>query len=165
MARREHSTETFGTIGGSRPDDDIEPYEAYADATSYDYGYEEAAGPPAARILWGRVALLAGGVIVAFLLGRMTADGGIPETRYQQAVDAKEAAQADLSNSQDELTAETNRADAAEQKVQDLQAQVDAATTTDTGTTTDTAADEGKTYVVQPGDTFRGLANKFYDDP
>ncbi|HEU4480312.1 MAG TPA: LysM peptidoglycan-binding domain-containing protein [Actinomycetota bacterium] len=121
----------------------------------YDWEYDE---QPRDRpkVLWGRVAILGALVLAAFLLGRITKSGGIPESR---------------------LTAANERVTELEQEVADLETELAAVpvappadTTTDE--TTDPAAEEEdtttdvatETYVVKPNDTLTIIAEKVYGD-
>lgn len=119
-----------------------------------DYDYEpEAYG---GRILWGRVAVLAFVLLLAFLLGRCTAGGGIPERELTEAQET--IAQLEQEN-------ETLR-----QEVAALSAgqQADDPPPSGQDSETDEVDDEeqaSQTYVVQPGDSLSSIAQEFYGDP
>jgi nucleoid-associated protein YgaU len=101
---------------------------------------------PATHVLWGRVAALALVLATAFLLGRLSVDsreaGGELE-RLQSALEEERAAN-------DELRAEL--------------AEAPAESPSPSPTTEQGSPDEGRTYVVKPGDTLRGIAARFYGD-
>ena len=130
----------------------LDPYEPDP-AAEYDWDDEPATEKP--RILWGRVAVLGGMLLLAFLLGRATKGGGIPS---EQLTEARQEIQA--------LEAENEALE------EELASAPDATAGTETGAPTegtetegtDTSV-EGKTYVVEPGDSLTTIAVKFYDDP
>lgn len=130
----------------------FKPYEP-EDPNGYDYdeyAYEESRG---GRILWGRIALLAIGLLIAFFLGRATAGGGTDESELKEL-------RAELSAAEEEN----------EQLQQDLDAAQAAAKTDETpdATATDAAEDEEEaepqTYTVRRGDTLRGIAQTYCGD-
>lgn len=124
---------------------------------SYDWDYDdEPQRKP--RVLWGRIALLAAFLLVAFLIGRASAPGGISQTRFQQVVDERdelreenEALQAAAAQEEAEATTDETAAPTNEQ--------------TSEGTSTEESSVEGETYVVESGDTLRGLSRQFYGTP
>ena len=136
--------------------DTFKPYEP-EDPAGYEYdeyAYEESRG---GRILWGRVALLGLGLILAFLLGRWTAGGGGDEGEVKELRAQLSAAQQESEQLEEELTAARAAAESVETP--------DDAATDDA---TDDAADEEietQTYTVQPRDTLRGIAQTFCGDP
>lgn len=123
---------------------------------SYEWDYEEERTPTG--ILWGRVLALAAMLILAFVLGRASAPSGVPS-------DEVERLQTRLQVTQDELA--RLEADAGQQPQGTA-----SPTTSPTTQATDDAAEgdaetEGDTlvYTVKSGDSFRGLAEEFYNDP
>ncbi len=136
----------------------FEPYEGTDDAAdTFDYGYdpEPETDKPGGQILWGRVAALGAGILIAFLLGRMTGGG-------------------DTGISKADLEAANAKADAAQVQIDDLQQQLDEAIAAnetpdnsgDNSNSGDGSTEEkAQTYVVKSGDTLRLIAQDFYDDP
>lgn len=149
----------------TEPFEAYEPYQAYeptADDSDYDWDYDEEPqreGEPM-NILWGRVAILGVALLLAFLFGRATKDGGVSpseltsaERRVQSLQTENEDLRAQLA-AQPEVTDPVDTAPAEEE------------------TTTEAPADEaesteivGQTYTVERGDTLRGIAQEFYGDP
>jgi hypothetical protein len=150
-----------GTDMAMREHDQLEPYES--SDPGYDWDYEpEDHSRNLPNILWGRVAVLGAVVLLAFLIGRMTAGGdGVSQERLT-------AAQQDARDARAE-------ADRLQTENDELQAQLDAANAANTGDTggDTTEGEEGEgtdptaeveEYTVQPGDTFNMIAERFYDD-
>lgn len=143
----------------------LEPYRPdplHPDDESYDWDYEEDhVERRPMQILWGRVALLSGIVLVAFFLGRMTGgSGGIPASDLKEARDQVGALE-------EENAALATEVAALQQQNAELQDQI-AAPPADT---TDTTASEGdantitgQRYTVKSGDTLTSIAEKFYGD-
>ena len=133
----------------------FKPYEP-EDPSGYEYdeyAYEESRG---GRILWGRVALLGVGLLIAFFLGRMTA-GGSDEGELKDLRAELSAAKEENEQLQQDLTA----AQAAVEPVETP------GTTPTDGATDDPAEEEPEpqTYTVRRGDTLRGIAQTFCGDP
>ena len=142
-----------------------EPLEPYEPAGSHDleweYDQEHEEQP---RVLWGRVAVLAGMLLLAFFIGRMTKSTGVPESDLTKA----ETRVTELEQQNDDLKTELAAAQAAEEKDT---TEGDEAVAED-GTSEETAADpaaageaEGMNYTVKPGDTLTTIAAEFYNDP
>ncbi|MGH2813109.1 MAG: LysM peptidoglycan-binding domain-containing protein, partial [Actinomycetota bacterium] len=115
---------------------------------SYDWDYEEERRGP--KILWGRVAALGLALVLAFLLGRVTAGGDDDSERVADLRTELRSTQAELEQARDELAAVENEP-------------------TGTPATPDETPAEGEgaaaqTYEVQPGDTLRDIAERFYQD-
>lgn len=124
----------------------LDPYEP---ESSYDWDYgEPEARPGKPKVLWGRIGTLAAALIVAFLVGRLSAPDVDPrlETRVTS-----------LEEANDELTQENEDL---EQQLRNLPAAQPTVQASDQPDDTDTV-----TYIVKPGDTLRGIAQKFYCDP
>jgi nucleoid-associated protein YgaU len=144
-----------------REQDSLEPYEP--SDPGYDWDYEpEDHSRNMPNIIWGRVAVLGAVVLLAFLIGRMTAGGGgVPEERLTSA-------RSDLRDARAQVT--------------DLQGQVeglekDLAAAQNPDTTEDPNADDdtegggegedtptGEEYVIKAGDTLNTIAIEFYGD-
>lgn len=131
-----------------------EPLDPYEPDESLGWD-DEPAAEDKPRILWGRVAVLGGMLILAFLLGRATKSAGVPESELTAS---REQVQ--------ELRAENQALE------EELASIPDATVVPDTGDTETETGDEtsetgvaGKTYVVEAGDTLTTIAQKFYDDP
>lgn len=137
----------------------------------FDYdGAEDFGG----RILWGRIAVFGGALLLALILGRCTAGGGgVPEERFSEIA---------ASNSEAQAALESNTAAIAElqQRLAEAQAQAQAGTpggtpatpgadgttaTTAPGTAPTTDAAGNRVYEVQPGDTLSTIAEAVYGDP
>ncbi|HEX3327567.1 MAG TPA: LysM domain-containing protein [Actinomycetota bacterium] len=104
---------------------------------------------PRGRILWGRLIALAVALLIAFLVGRATAGGGggVSAAQYSQVKSDLAAARAQLAN-----------------RVTPGATPTAPATSPSPSTSTTPGAASGTTYVVKPGDTLRGIAEKFYGD-
>lgn len=125
-----------------------ESFDAYEGDASYEWDYDEEPRKP--KVLWGRVVALIAFLVLAFMLGRATAGGGVAQGR----VDALERQLA-------ELEAENEQLQDAAQAI--LSEPTPEPTPTEPATTT-TVEGEGESYVVKDGDTLRAIALKFYGD-
>lgn len=127
-----------------------QPFEPEPDPAYDDWGdYED----PRPKILWGRVAVLGGAMLIAFLLGRAMAPDGIPQSRLTAAQGESEELQSELDQlstelrqTRRELTALQNSPPPAEEPEPEPQ-------------------ESPTVYTVKSGDTLLGLAQEFYDDP
>jgi nucleoid-associated protein YgaU len=127
-----------------------EPFEPYQPEPEYDWDYDdEPRAQP--KILWGRVVALGAVLLLAFFMGRTTADEGIPQSQLTSL-------QSDLED--------------AEAEIEDLQAELDqrpATLPTVDESPTDTQSPTGnvdvQVYTVKSGDTLVGIAEKLYGDP
>lgn len=128
-----------------------QPFEPEPDPAYDDWGdYED----PRPKILWGRVAVLGGAMLIAFLLGRAMAPDGIPQSRLTAAEGETDDLQSEveqlsteLRQTRRQLTALQNSPPPAEEEPEPK-------------------PEESPTvYTVEPGDTLLGLAQEFYDDP
>jgi outer membrane murein-binding lipoprotein Lpp len=141
--------------------DTMEPYEPSEDA--YDWDYDGEPGEhQAPTILWGRVAVLGAAILLAFLVGRLTA-GGVPEedlNRVRSERDDARAQVADLQAEVDTLQAELETAQNPTETPPADEEQDPAA-----GEEDPTAGEESTTYTVQSGDTLQGIAEEVYCDP
>jgi nucleoid-associated protein YgaU len=132
-----------------------EPLEPYQPDAASDLEWDEehdAAYKP--KVLWGRVVVLGGMLILAFLLGRATKGDGIPTSELNAAKEQIQTLEEENRSLEEELAsapvapaetapAETEPADPAEE----------------------TTVVEGQTYFVKSGDTLTTIAQKFYGDP
>jgi len=129
---------------GDRLTETYPPYEAGDEAYEWDYNERQR---PGGKILWGRVVVLAVGLFLAFLLGRTTAPEGIPASRVS-------ALQDDIGELQ--------------QENEELQAVLAEPTNEPTDAATPAEEEEpvepGESYVVEKGDTLRGIAETYCGD-
>jgi hypothetical protein len=154
MRDRDHRTDT------------MEPYEPSDEAYDWDYEGEPSPHHPA-TILWGRVAVLGAAILVAFLLGRMTAGGGVPQEDLDRVRAERDDAQAQVADLQAEVDGLTTQLEEAQAAGTDPEADTGAATgdTTDDTDGTDTGTQaQSEAYVVEPGDSLRSIAEEFYGD-
>jgi hypothetical protein len=132
----------------------LEPYEP-ADA-GYDWDFnEESEGRTMPNILWGRVAVLGAGLLLAFLLGRLTAGGGdVSQEDFDQVRAERDEAQQEVADLRDQL--------------EQAQAQTPTPNPTATETPAGGAGEQEpanvETYTIEPGDTLRTIAEEFYGD-
>ncbi len=124
-----------------------EPYPPYEPEETYEWDYDDRPRP-GGKILWGRVLALAVALFLAFLLGRGTApSSGAPASRIEA-----------LQDEIDQLQKEND-------DLQGLLAEPSPSPTTiDTTDNEDDTAVQGETYVVERGDTLRGIAETFCGD-
>ena len=138
----------------------IEPFQTYEPEPDpgYDWDYEPEDHRPRPKILWGRLISLVAFMILAFFVGRMTVDEGIPqETVDKLRTDLAVAEeQADAAAAQAEQF-KTQR-DAARDEIRELNAATDAEGVQEPAT----EGGETKTYVVKSGDTLTEISKKFY---
>ena len=140
----------------------IEPYRPPEPDPTYEFDveyddYAEDAPAGAPRVLWGRIAIFAGALLLAFLLGRASAPEGVPAADLRQArAEARDA----------RVEAEALRGEIAV-----LQTEAEALDEEKTNAAEDEAAaseqpsePENETYVVQAGDTLTTIAEDFYGD-
>jgi LysM repeat protein len=139
----------------------IEPFQSYepeADS-GYDWDYEPEDHRPRPKILWGRLISLAAFVLIAFFVGRMTVDEGIPQETVDQL--------------RTDLAVAEEQADAAEAQSEQFRAQRDAARNeireinegaVDPEGEQPPATEGGKSklYVVKSGDTLTEISKRFY---
>jgi nucleoid-associated protein YgaU len=128
----------------------LAPYEPEPEP-SYEWDYEdERSSRP--KVLWGRIVILAIVLILAYLLGRSTAPGGIPEATLEQA----RAESAQLEEENQALADEVEDLEAAQESP-------DPTTTTVAGGTDETG--DAETYTVRRGDTLTSIAQDVCEDP
>lgn len=135
-----------------------QPLEPYEPDPSSEYGWDD--DPETAehkpKILWGRVAILGGMVLLAFLLGRSMASDGIPRSQLVAAEERIEALETENQALEEELASAPV---ATEDPSAGAETEPDATGTDETG-----AGAGSKTYVVESGDTLTTIAEKFYGD-
>jgi nucleoid-associated protein YgaU len=149
MAMRDRSTEH------------LEPYEPADPGYEWEYDDERAGRAPA--ILWGRVAVLALFLLLAFLIGRITAggDSGIAQARFNEVRAERDAA------SDRVASLETQVADL-EQQIADTETenQTPPEEESPTGDEEPAAEEpEGEPYTIESGDTLVTIAEEYYDNP
>lgn len=117
---------------------------------------------PPANVLWGRVATAIVVVLLAFGLGRCTAEGGVPE----EDVAALEAEVEQLQATNDQLQGEVDRlTQAADAPDPAAPAEpTDAPTTEPTTPPAPVEGEPGGTWTVGPGDTLQAIALDVYGD-
>ena len=138
---------------------ETESFTPYEPQTSYDWDYGEEPqkggdrGGRVPNVLWGRLVALGLLTLIVFLIGRWSAPDGV---------------------STEELRELRSQVTAAEEEVAELRAALAAqpsptpSPSVTVGEQTDEAEDpefDGETYVVQSGDTMRGIAERFCGDP
>jgi LysM domain len=148
MRDRDHRTET------------MEPYEPSDDAYEWDYDGDPSDHHPP-TILWGRVAVLGGAILIAFLLGRLTAPGGVSQDSFDTVKAQRDDAQAQADN----LQAQVDDLTAAQDETQDQATPTpNASPTPDTGDNQAAGDEASTTYTVKAGDTLRDVAKAVYCD-
>jgi outer membrane murein-binding lipoprotein Lpp len=140
----------------------IDPYEPPEDP-AYDWEYDdEPAYRRGPRVLWGRLVVLGVVLLVAFLIGRATGGGGIPQEDLNAARAERNDAQTQVQDLQQEVAQLENQNEALQNSLEEAEA---AETPTDTTGEEDTAEEPaGETYVIQQDDTLRDIAIEFYGD-
>lgn len=116
------------------------------------------------QVLWGRLAVFGVALLVTFLLGRGCASG-VPQDDLDEAreqVSALSERNTELEQQLEAMTSDTSETpedESTETPADDEEAG------TDGGTTEETTAGEGtRIYTVQPRDTLRSIAQRFYGD-
>lgn len=144
------------------PTKPFQPYESATTDDAFDYGYDEPEPRrPGSDIIWGRVAILGALVLLAFLIGRTTAGGGVSQAEFDQAKATAAEADTQIEDLQQQIVA--------------LQEQLNAEDTSGTGTQGDGSGNENpngggettgqaETYIVESGDTLQTIAEQFYGD-
>jgi nucleoid-associated protein YgaU len=139
------------------------------DEQSQEWDSEEEPGP---RVLWGRVAALAGIVLLAFLIGRATAGDGVPTRdmkRAERQLGALETENEDLRSQVALLETGALDPNAPPAELDGTVALPDedaiAAETAEGGSENDAGTKvEGLNYVVKQNDSLSKIARKFYGD-
>src|SRR4051812_46699186 len=128
-------------------DRDTEGFTPYEPQPTYDWDVAEEK-PERPNILWGRAIVLGAVLLIAFFIGRASAPDGVPD----EQVKALRAENEDLQKQVNDLKAAL--------ATQPTTAPSPSVTVGGGGTGTDTTFN-GKVYVVQSGDTLRGIAEQF----
>jgi|GEM_PF-2010448 nucleoid-associated protein YgaU len=139
----------------------IEPYRPHESTPTHEFDYEydfdsepEREPHGEGRVLWGRVAVLGGALLLAFLIGRASAPGGIPEEDLRAARTEARAAEEEAEQLRDQLAAAQAESEPPAEEA-----------TGGGGTKKDSAPEpENEIYVVQPNDTLTIIAEKEYGD-
>ena len=133
-------------------DHETESFTPYEPQASYDWDYGDEP-PKRNNVLWGRLVALGVVLVLTFLLGRASAPEGVPEKQLNDV-------RAQLDEAEDELA----QLRAALETPAPAETETPAEGVVPEETPTD-APFEGDIYVVQSGDTMRGIAERFCDDP
>ena len=135
-------------------DHETESFTPYEPQTSYDWDYGDE--PPrenrAPNVLWGRLITLGAVLLIVFLVGRWSAPNGADPEQIERL-------RADYQRAQDEID---QLKSALSQPTPEPSPEV---TVGDQNDEAEDAQFDGKTYVVQPGDTMVRIADEFCGDP
>ena len=132
------------------------------------YDYDDAGEHYDARILWGRIVVYGVAFVLVFLLG--TWWGGRGDDDREQVVELQaqvEALQEENRDLQDTVDALSARDDEPETDPEPVEEEPDepANTEPEEPADPDPPAPDPRTYVVESGDTLRGIAAEVYGDP
>ncbi len=131
-----------------------------------DFEYE-GAEDDGGRILWGRIAIFGGALILALLLGRCTAGGGVSEaehTELQQENETLTAANEQLQESLTALQGQLASEQAAPGDTGGTGDSTESPAEATSGATGPSGPAPGSTYIVQAGDTLTTIAEQVYGD-
>lgn len=136
----------------------FKPYEP-EDEAGYEYDYDDYAdedrrGP---NVLWGRIIALLVVLLLAFLLGRATA-GGVDEAEVDEL-------RTELRQTREENAELEDQVAAAQEAAQEDPAATETPDAEATEDTSESEEAETQTYVVERGDTLRGIAQTYCGDP
>lgn len=137
----------------------FKPYEP-DNESEYEYDYDEYPEDDRRRpnVLWGRVIALLVVLLLAFWLGRATA-GGVDEAKVNEL-------RAELRQTQEENADLEDQVAAAQEAAQDDPETSETPAADATGGGEDTEAEaETETYIVERGDTLRGIAQTYCGSP
>jgi LysM repeat protein len=129
-----------------------------------DYDYDEA-DRYEGRILWGRIAVYGVAFVIVFILG--TWWGGRGEPDEERIVELQtEVARLEEQNRELQSTIDTLSAGEQAEPEEATEEDDEEAEEPEESPEEDNAEEpETRTYLVQPGDTLRGIANEVYGDP
>jgi LysM repeat protein len=113
---------------------------------------EHYAGPT--NVLWGRVLALGFALLFVFLIGRISAPGGVAQSEVT-------ALRSRLTTSQQQVSSLKGQVTAAQAEAAKAQASPAPSASTSPATT---VTGQGTSYTVQSGDTLHSIAAKFYGD-
>lgn len=136
----------------------MEPLEPYEPQTSYDWDPEEEPERERSNVLWGRIAVFGGALLLALIIGRMSAPEGISESGLATAnaeITSLKAENEDLKTQLADAEAAANAAPSPS---------VSPSGTPSPDASGDGTAITGQDYVVRRGDTLNTIAEKFYGD-
>lgn len=135
--------------------------EAFEIEPSYD---REDPFPRGPRVLWGRVAALSGGLILAFLIGHMTGGGGsATNTSLQNEVNSDRTTIAQLQQSLAAASAGATTTPSPTASLGGFVVPTSTVSPTPTSTASSTPASGASvTYTVKVGDTIGSIASHFY---
>jgi hypothetical protein len=146
--------------GTAQMRDMTEPLDTYEDQGDYDWDYDDVEDRgPRPKVLWGRVISLVVFMLIAFLIGRMSKDGGVDEAEFQAVVDEQQALEDQVTTLQEENDS--------------LQALIDNQNNAGGGGNNDPEEEESdpasaddtlepKVHTVQPGETLSVIIKKEY---
>lgn len=129
-----------------------DPAQAYEPETYYAADREPGAG---VRVLWGRLIALGVALLLAFVAGRASAPEGVSPREVDTAREQLAAARAEI---------ERLKTRAATTEPAATASPTPTPTATSSPSPSPTAQGREQVYVIQPGDTLRGIAVKFYGD-
>lgn len=132
--------------------------------------FQEQQGYGDARILWGRIAILAAVILLVFFVGRWTAGDADAVRRELQASERRVTElEAKVSELEAQLQAQAaGGVEEADEQPAGDGAEGEPTPEQETGTEDDaeqTRGDVSRSYEVQIGDTLRGIAEQVYGDP
>ena len=137
--------------------DRFDTYEPEDEADDYTWEDDTVYRDPKPNVLWGRVAILGGMLLLAFLFGRMTKSAGVPAADLERAQSRIETLQSENAELKTEIAAQEAAEPAAPAE--------DPATDTEDPEAAEAADSPDQTYVVKSGDSLTIIAQRFYGDP
>lgn len=126
--------------------------------TTYEYDYDDGGG----RVLWGRFAFWGVALLLSFVVGRCSAPDPMAGELAEMTEEVRRQAEInkDLTNELDALS------DGGALANEDAAEPASDGETGEEGEASNGGTSDGsQTYEVQPRDTLRGIAQRFYGDP